>query len=49
MGDPEVINRLTDMVNKDPYFELPPGYTKVKAERIREVNGIDPAIYPKES
>ncbi len=49
MGDPEVINRLSEMVNKDPYFELPPGYTKVRAERIREVSGIDPAIYPRES
>ncbi len=37
------------MVNNDPYFELPPGYTKVRAERIREVNGLDPAVFPRES
>ena len=31
IGDPKVIRYLTEQVNQDPSFELPAGYTKVRA------------------
>ena len=37
------------MVNEDPYYDLPPGYIKVRADKLREIEGPDPRIFRYES
>lgn len=37
------------MVNEDPYYDLPPGYVKVRADKLREIEGPDPRIFRYES
>jgi hypothetical protein len=36
-------------VNEDPYYELPPGYIKVRADKLREIEGPDPQRYPRQA
>lgn len=40
---------LTELVNEDPHYELPPGYVKVRADKLREIEGPDPQRYPRQS
>jgi hypothetical protein len=37
------------MVNANPKYQLPPGYIRVKVDKIQEVYEPDPKLYPKES
>mgnify|MGYP006091440359 CR=1 FL=1 len=46
--DQETVTLLTQIVNEDPSYELPPGYIKVRADKLREIEGIDPKKYPRQ-
>jgi hypothetical protein len=41
IGDAEVIKRLEVLVNHDPTYELPAGYTKVLTQKIEQADELD--------
>ena len=48
-GDRQLLNSLAEKVENDPKFKLPEGYIKVHADKVVEIDGVDPSVYSKES